>query len=265
MIAAREEWGRIPVQIGMDDNGYAVSFEQFAYTKLGYAHVKELGPGEIVELTPAAIFGRIDLGHVRKNLPMVSSFSTANFASIGLTWVVEDETLVSKEGVINRHATEARSTKITLYVGTQKLWSVDVTLDPMSATDMPAPGIINTGFTADDVTLDGTIADHGWTMNGWVLDGMQQICGSFGAQWDQYNLYLAIDFGAAEAVSFVLGDPENNRTTFILDTQNEMLKIGEFSKLSRVSIRMLRHYDDIGLLKPAEVDRFTGYRYYSPD
>ncbi len=41
-----------------------------------------------------------------------------------------------------------------------------------------------------------------------------------------------------------------------------MLKIGDFSKLSRVSIRMLRHYDDIGLLKPAEVDRFTGYRYY---
>ena len=41
-----------------------------------------------------------------------------------------------------------------------------------------------------------------------------------------------------------------------------MLKIGEFSKLSRISIRMLRHYDDIGLLKPAEIDDFTGYRYY---
>lgn len=41
-----------------------------------------------------------------------------------------------------------------------------------------------------------------------------------------------------------------------------MLRIGEFSKLSRVSIRMLRHYDDIGLLKPAEIDHFTGYRYY---
>ena len=41
-----------------------------------------------------------------------------------------------------------------------------------------------------------------------------------------------------------------------------MLKIGEFSKLSRVSIRMLRHYDDIGLLKPAEIDNFSGYRYY---
>ena len=44
-----------------------------------------------------------------------------------------------------------------------------------------------------------------------------------------------------------------------------MLKIGEFSKLSRVSVRMLRHYDDIGLLPPAQIDRFTGYRYYSPD
>ena len=36
-----------------------------------------------------------------------------------------------------------------------------------------------------------------------------------------------------------------------------MLKIGEFSKLSRISIRMLRHYDEIGLLKPAEIDRLT--------
>lgn len=42
-----------------------------------------------------------------------------------------------------------------------------------------------------------------------------------------------------------------------------MLKIGDFSKISRVSVRMLRHYDEIGLLKPVEIDRFTGYRYYS--
>ena len=42
-----------------------------------------------------------------------------------------------------------------------------------------------------------------------------------------------------------------------------MLKIGEFSKPSRVSVRMLRYYDAIGLLKPAETGRFTDYRYYS--
>ena len=42
-----------------------------------------------------------------------------------------------------------------------------------------------------------------------------------------------------------------------------MLKIGEFSKLSRISIRMLRHYDELGLLTPETTDPFTGYRYYS--
>ncbi len=42
-----------------------------------------------------------------------------------------------------------------------------------------------------------------------------------------------------------------------------MLKIGDFSKLSRISIRMLRHYDLIGLLVPESIDDFTGYRYYS--
>jgi len=41
-----------------------------------------------------------------------------------------------------------------------------------------------------------------------------------------------------------------------------VLKIGEFSKLSRVSVRMLRYYDEIGLLKPAQIDKFTDYRYY---
>ena len=44
-----------------------------------------------------------------------------------------------------------------------------------------------------------------------------------------------------------------------------MLKIGEFSKLSRISVRMLRHYDGIGLLRPAEIDRFTDYRDYRED
>ena len=44
-----------------------------------------------------------------------------------------------------------------------------------------------------------------------------------------------------------------------------MLKIGDFSKLSRISIRMLRHYDEIGLLTPKTTDGFTAYRYYTED
>lgn len=42
-----------------------------------------------------------------------------------------------------------------------------------------------------------------------------------------------------------------------------MFKIGEFSKLTQVSIRMLRYYDETGLLKPAEIDKFTNYRLYA--
>ena len=42
-----------------------------------------------------------------------------------------------------------------------------------------------------------------------------------------------------------------------------MFSIGEFSKLGRVTVDTLRHYDTLGLLKPAKVDPFTGYRYYS--
>ena len=41
------------------------------------------------------------------------------------------------------------------------------------------------------------------------------------------------------------------------------LKIGEFARVSQVPVKTLRYYDEIGLLKPAEVDRFTDYRYYS--
>ncbi len=44
-----------------------------------------------------------------------------------------------------------------------------------------------------------------------------------------------------------------------------MLKIGEFALLAQISIRMLRHYDEIGLLRPAHVDPGTGYRYYLPE
>lgn len=42
-----------------------------------------------------------------------------------------------------------------------------------------------------------------------------------------------------------------------------MFKIGEFSKLTQVSVRMLRYYDEAGLLKPSQIDSWTGYRMYS--
>ena len=44
-----------------------------------------------------------------------------------------------------------------------------------------------------------------------------------------------------------------------------MFKIGDFSRLSCVPVKTLRYYDELGLLRPAHVDRFTGYRYYAID
>ena len=44
-----------------------------------------------------------------------------------------------------------------------------------------------------------------------------------------------------------------------------MIKIGDFSKLSLVSVKTLRYYDEVGLLAPVETDRSSGYRYYSLD
>jgi DNA-binding transcriptional MerR regulator len=44
-----------------------------------------------------------------------------------------------------------------------------------------------------------------------------------------------------------------------------MYGIGLVARLAQVSVRTLRHYDDLGLLKPSHVDPFTGYRYYSPE
>ena len=55
LIAARDRLGRLPVAIGRREDGYAVAFEAFAFHKTGYEDVRELGPGEIVELTPEAM------------------------------------------------------------------------------------------------------------------------------------------------------------------------------------------------------------------
>lgn len=51
IIAARDKVGRLPVLVGKGEDGYCVSFESFAYKKLGFEDYKELGPGEIVEIT----------------------------------------------------------------------------------------------------------------------------------------------------------------------------------------------------------------------
>lgn len=56
LIAARDRLGRLPVLIGRKDDAYCVSFESFAHQKLGYEDIRELGPGEIVEVDADGVY-----------------------------------------------------------------------------------------------------------------------------------------------------------------------------------------------------------------
>lgn len=55
LITARDRLGRLPVLIGKNEYGFCVSFESFAILKLGYEVYKELGPGEITQITPEGV------------------------------------------------------------------------------------------------------------------------------------------------------------------------------------------------------------------
>ncbi|MDD6806927.1 MAG: amidophosphoribosyltransferase [Oscillospiraceae bacterium] len=55
LIAARDKYGRLPIIIGKNEDGHSVSFESFAFEKVGYETVRELGPGEVVELTKDSV------------------------------------------------------------------------------------------------------------------------------------------------------------------------------------------------------------------
>lgn len=55
IFAARDKMGRTPVVLGKKEDGYCATFESFAYLNLGYEDYKELGPGEIVIMTPEEV------------------------------------------------------------------------------------------------------------------------------------------------------------------------------------------------------------------
>ncbi|MBQ4052009.1 MAG: amidophosphoribosyltransferase [Oscillospiraceae bacterium] len=55
ILAARDRLGRTPVFVGKKEDAYCVSFESFAFLNLGYEQCKELGPGEIVAVTPEEV------------------------------------------------------------------------------------------------------------------------------------------------------------------------------------------------------------------
>ena len=63
IYCARDKMGRLPVAIGQKPNGYCAVLEAFAYLNLGYSEYRELGPGEIVVMTPDGVQTLVDPGN----------------------------------------------------------------------------------------------------------------------------------------------------------------------------------------------------------
>ena len=66
IIAARDRLGRLPLKVGKREDGYAVAFESFAYQKLGFNDERELGPGEVLEITADKITQLVSPGKKKK-------------------------------------------------------------------------------------------------------------------------------------------------------------------------------------------------------
>lgn len=87
IIAARDKFGRLPILIGKNEDGYCVSFESFAYKKLGYDDEKELGPGEIVKLTAESLTQLAKPGKKMKICSFLWSYygySTSNYEGVNV-------------------------------------------------------------------------------------------------------------------------------------------------------------------------------------
>ena len=115
IIAARDKVGRLPVLVGKNDEGYCVSFESFAYEKLGYELYKELGPAEIVEITAE---GCTQLSPPEKKMKMCS-FLWSYYGFPNSTYEgVNVEVMRYRNGeIMASHDTEVENNKSVDYVG----------------------------------------------------------------------------------------------------------------------------------------------------
>lgn len=115
IIVSRDKYGRLPVLIGKDEDGYCVTFESFAYKKLGYEDVKELGPAEIVQLTPDSL---TVLSGAQKKMRICSflwtyyGYPTSNYEGVNV------EVMRNRNGrIIARHDKELNNNQDIDYVG----------------------------------------------------------------------------------------------------------------------------------------------------
>ena len=87
LIAARDRLGRLPIIVGKGEDGYCVTFESFAGLKLGYEQYKELGPGEIVEVSADGVEVIAEAGKEMKICAFLWSYygySSSNYEGVNV-------------------------------------------------------------------------------------------------------------------------------------------------------------------------------------
>ena len=116
LIAARDKFGRVPIIIGKGEDGYSVTFESFANSKLGFAKVKELGAGEIVEISPDD--GIVQLAEPKKEMRVCAflwsyyGFPTSTYEGVNV------ETMRYKNGeILAQYDAERKNAEDLDYVG----------------------------------------------------------------------------------------------------------------------------------------------------
>ena len=151
-------------------------------------------PSDLDVLTPEYIFGRVDLTNVQANLPLLAEFTGKSGKTYPLTWVIEDTSILAADGKVTRHATEAKSTNVTLKADGMELWTVKVTIAPLTVQMQESPAHMDAAFSAAPITIDGVLSEEGWRMSGRVLNAAKQLVAEYGFQWNQTKLFVAVDF-----------------------------------------------------------------------
>ena len=115
LIAARDRLGRIPMIMGKSEDGYCVALEPFAYKKLGYEDYRELGPGEIVEISQEGVTQLAPAGKEMR----ICSFLWSYYGYPNSTYEgVNVEVMRYRNGeIIARHDKESGKTEGIDYVG----------------------------------------------------------------------------------------------------------------------------------------------------
>ena len=153
-------------------------------------------PEPLDALTKDEIFAKLDLNHIQQDLNLPKEFVTVNGERFKLTWLTSDSSVVTSEGKVTRPLEEAASVTLTLVVDNEELWSVTVTVDPMSLEEAESPAYVDAAFSKAPIVIDGILEEEGWRMSGRVLDRNKQLFAEYGFQWTQTHLYIAVEYMA---------------------------------------------------------------------